>query len=393
MSSRVVSTPSLIGGSFADAVLRALKRVTWRTVAVTMAISVAFQAWVVIELADLYPALSVRATHLSAGIINLMMAFSIMFATLVADERVAQGAGRLRAYATAVVLGSAIGTTAQWYVHRWLHLAAINLDVPTANPVYDISQNFYQPAVTITQPAVMFFEFLIWGSLIVSIYAVRRTALLASERMARAQIGRANAQRRTLESKLQALQARVEPQFLFNTLAQVRDLYETDSATASRMLDDLIAYLRAALPHLRESTSTLAQETDLIVAYLGIMQAGPLGERNACEVDIPAEIQSARMPAMTLLPVVERVLIDGDDSAGVPICVSARASADTLRVEVACKRSLPVVEETNAVLRDLEERLRGLYGSEGTLERQTSPGLGTRIVMQIPYANANRGHR
>ena len=392
MSSRFESMPSAIGGSFADAVRRALQRVTWRTVAVTLAISAAFQAWVVVELADLYPTLSVGLTHLSAGIINVLMAFSIMLSTLVADEKVAQGAKRLPAYAAAVIIGSAIGAAAQWQVHRWLHLAAITLDAPSSNPIYDISRNFHQPAVDITQPAVMFFEFLIWGSIIVSIYVVRRTALLASERMAKAQIARANAQRRTLESRLQALQARVEPQFLFNTLGQVRDLYEFDPETASRMLGDLIAYLRAALPHLRESSSTLGQETDLISAYLNVVQAGR-GERLVFDLDIPAEVRLARMPAMTLLPVVERVLIDNARAVRAPIHVVARTSGGTLRIEVACDGELPVAADTEVVLRELGDRLRGLYGSEGSAELRKAPGRGTHIAIRMPYASADRDHR
>src|SRR5206468_7152836 len=105
-------------------------------------------------------------------------------------------------------------------------------------------------------------------------------ALLATARLNAAQVQRAETQRRTLESRLQVLQARVEPQFLFNTLAQVRELYESDPAKGGEMLGNLIVYLRAALPHLRESTSTLGQEMDLVTAYLNIMRVR-LGERLA----------------------------------------------------------------------------------------------------------------
>ena len=120
-----------------------------------------------------------------------------------------------------------------------------------------------RPDIAITQPAAMFFEFLIWGSIVVFIYVKRRNSLRADKRMHSARAQRAEAQRRTLESRLQALQARVEPQFLFNTLAEVRDLYDVDPALGGRMLGDLIAYLRAALPHFRESSSTVSRELEL----------------------------------------------------------------------------------------------------------------------------------
>ena len=77
-------------------------------------------------------------------------------------------------------------------------------------------------------------------------------------------------QKKALESHLQLMQAQVEPQFLFNTLRRVGDLYETDRSSADRMLDNLILYLRAALPQMRTSASTLGQEVQLAQAYLNI---------------------------------------------------------------------------------------------------------------------------
>ncbi len=90
----------------------------------------------------------------------------------------------------------------------------------------------------------MGFECLIWGSIIVWIYVNRRDALRAAARLNSAQVQRTETQRRTLESRLQALQARVEPQFLFSSLTQVHDLYESDPAKGRQVLGDLIAYLR-----------------------------------------------------------------------------------------------------------------------------------------------------
>jgi len=78
--------------------------------------------------------------------------------------------------------------------------------------------------------------------------AVQRLAVLRATQLERAKRGR-----QVLESRLQVMQARVEPQFLFNTLAQVERLYDTDTKLADVMLNDLIVYLRAALPLLRET--------------------------------------------------------------------------------------------------------------------------------------------
>ena len=91
------------------------------------------------------------------------------------------------------------------------------------------------------------------------------------------------------------MQARVEPQFLFSTLAQVQNLYEANAATGERMLDELIAYLRAATPRMRDTSSTLAQEIELARAYLAILKVR-LGDRLEYAIDIAEDSHGARMP-------------------------------------------------------------------------------------------------
>ena len=184
-----------------------------------------------------------------------------------------------------------------------------------------------RPDIVVTQPAAMFFEFLIWGSIVVFIYVKRRNALLADKRMHAARAQRAEARRCTLESRLQALQARVEPQFLFNTLAEVRDLYDIDPALGGRMLGDLIAYLRAALPHFRESSSTVGREVELAEAYLRIMHAR-LGDRFDFAVDVPPAAFSARMPAMILLPLIDRLLVDAGMASSSECLLRIEARSD-----------------------------------------------------------------
>ena len=67
------------------------------------------------------------------------------------------------------------------------------------------------------------------------------------------------ARRRLVEAQLQAMQARVDPQMFFDTLDTVQRLYTSDPRRAEGLLDELIVFLRAALPRLRTASSTLAQ--------------------------------------------------------------------------------------------------------------------------------------
>ena len=73
---------------------------------------------------------------------------------------------------------------------------------------------------------------------------------------------------RSLEARLSALQAQIEPHFLFNTLAHVQRLFETEPERGREMLRSLIDYLHAALPNMRGSGSSLRRELELARSYL-----------------------------------------------------------------------------------------------------------------------------
>ncbi|HYR00466.1 MAG TPA: histidine kinase [Casimicrobiaceae bacterium] len=395
-----MSAPAMLAPESAGAVARrvgagvlrqALKRVTPRALLATTAIALALDAWQSFEfLSEPYPEMIASSAYLSATIINLCMSFCIMLATFVADERVRAGATRMPAYARALVVGAAAGAIAQWLLHHGLRLPAVTNDMRLPG-IYDVPGD--QDDVAVTQPVVMFFEYLIWGSIAVFIYVNCRTALLAAARMNAAQVERARAQRRTLEMRLQALQARVEPQFLFNTLAQVRDLYEEDSARGARVLGDLIDYLRAALPRLRESGSTFARELDLVGAWLRIVRArgdGPATLR----ADASPQAMAARLPAMLLLPLIDHVLT-GAGTAGAPVVhVAARTGDARLRIEVSFAGVLLRDSGAGDFPAEIRDRLRALYGARAHLGVEVSPDRGDRrLFLEIPDEPADGDHR
>src|SRR5207244_12881023 len=241
----------------------------------------------------------------------------------------------------------------------------------------DLHGHFFGPVPISDEAAVMpvyvFFEYLIWGSIIVFIYVNRRNALRASARMNAAHVQRAETQRRALESRLQVLQARVEPKFLFDTLAQVRDLYERDPTTGSRTLGNLIVYLRAALPHLRESTSTLGQEVDLVGAYVAIMRTH-VGDAVAFHVEVTDLARAARMPAMVLLPLVNHALVHrlARRAPSGAIGIVARNAGGRLCVEIADSGEGFVSTAGSNDLRDVRERLHTLYSGAETLAFERS---------------------
>ena len=176
-------------------------------------------------------------------------------------------------------------------------------------------------------------EWLMLTGLAVYVYADRREARRMTELLHAAELQRNAQAKRVLESQLQAMQARIEPQFLFNTLAQVKRHYELDPAVGQRVLDELIAYLRAAMPRMRDTSSTLAQEIDLAVAYLSIVRMR-LGGRLTFEIEA-ADERDCRMAPMVLMPLIDHALAHGLDSA-VPraIRILVGIAADKLRVAI-----------------------------------------------------------
>ena len=111
-------------------------------------------------------------------------------------------------------------------------------------------------------------------------------------------------------ARLAVLQAQIEPHFVFNALANVRRLLRTDGLGATALLDDLLHYLKAALPALRSSKTTLAQELDLVRSFLAIHQVR-MGKRLHTQVSCDASVAHVALPPMALLTLVENALKHG----------------------------------------------------------------------------------
>jgi hypothetical protein len=102
---------------------------------------------------------------------------------------------------------------------------------------------------------------LFFGGLAVAAYASERRRARMLSALRTAELDRATSQQRLAETRLAALQARVDPDFLIQTLARFERLHTAEPAAADRVLDELIAYLRKALADLRTSAS--AAPTDV----------------------------------------------------------------------------------------------------------------------------------
>src|SRR5262249_35461127 len=142
--------------------------------------------------------------------------------------------------------------------------------------------------------------------------------------------------RQTLEARLQLMEAQIEPHFLFNSLANVQRLYETEPESGERLLENLKFYLRAALPQMRDARATLGRETDLARPYSEVLRA-QMGERLLFSLDIPPKLHEHAFPPMMVITLVENAIKHGIHASpsGGEIVVRARLDSERLTVEVA----------------------------------------------------------
>ena len=201
----------------------------------------------------------------------------------------------------------------------------------------------------------------------------------AAARLAAAQTAQRDARRRLAEARLQEVQARIDPRLLFEMLDAVRHLYERDPAQAESYLDELIVFLRAALPRLRTVSSSLAREAELARAFVRLRAlAGTVAPETMVEVDISPDAMHARFPPGVLLP-----LLDAAVRRNVSPCRLTAA-----RSNGACRLDLVLgAAPSDAVVARVKALLMELYGTAAKLEVESSRDL-TRATVEVPHEPA-----
>jgi LytS/YehU family sensor histidine kinase len=151
------------------------------------------------------------------------------------------------------------------------------------------------------------------------------------------------------------------------------------------MMDDLIAYLRAAMPLMRDTSSTVAREIELARAYLDIVRLR-LGERLAVSIEMPPEIAATRMPPMMLLPLIDHVVVRGLEPSRAAGALSVRASVDAgrLRLTIADSGAGFVPEADGDGIAEIRARLEALYGGKASLDLRRRDGDATVAVLDLP---------
>jgi hypothetical protein len=219
-------------------------------------------------------------------------------------------------------------------------------------------------------------------------YAVAEVVCLRvqTHRAFEASIRRRSAlEHQVLESRLAAMQAQVEPRFLFDTLVDIEAMYERDPQAAASNLDRLISYLRAALPRLREAGSTIAAELDLVRAYLNVVTSLH-GGRPRLAIEVAEECGGGRFYPMLLLPLVQRAV--RHRSGALPDEIAIAVRREDRQTVIAIRVSMAGGCKDDPELARVRERLAGLYGAAASLQC-AEPGTGaTELTLRIPANGA-----
>ncbi|MDK2123029.1 sensor histidine kinase [Parachitinimonas caeni] len=207
-------------------------------------------------------------------------------------------------------------------------------------------------------------------------------------------LAKAEAERNQAELKLSVLAAQIEPHFLFNTLAGVRSAIASDPQRAIVIVDHLVDYLRATIPKLRSdggsSQGRLAAQLEAAKAYLGLMRARI--PRLSFEIDAAPDLQTASLPPLTLISLVENAVKHGiEPKVGQGFI---RVQARRLQTEQGEQLEVSVHDDgvgfggsssgTGIGLANIRERLAALYGCTGGLTLKARPEGGVAAIITVP---------
>ncbi|MEO6579949.1 MAG: histidine kinase [Sphingomicrobium sp.] len=223
-------------------------------------------------------------------------------------------------------------------------------------------------------------------------------AAVAQSQALRAQRRAADAESAAQTAQVRALRYQVNPHFLFNTLNSLSSLIMTGrSERAEEMLLALSTFFRTSLSMNPTADVTLAEEIDLQRLYLDIEMIR-FPSRLKVEIDVPRELESVRLPALILQPLVENAIKYGVSATRdvVRLTISATAldggklllrvgnSGGTGKAKSRGRRDSDRIEGTGVGLANVCQRLAARFGGKATCEYGATDSGGFEVRIIIP---------
>jgi sensor histidine kinase YesM len=301
------------------------------------------------------------------GFSHVLLMVALMLVTIIATGNLGpqRGVQRIAALAAAVVVSAGLGTLLRIALAYWWTGSDVSDMLPYVWPRY----------------AVL-------GGMLTLVRELTRREQTSIEAMQRAEIDRADFEREMAEARLQMLRAQIEPHFLFNTLANVRRLYDTERAAGATMLENLMRYLEMALPQIRENESTLGRDAELVEAFLRIQQIR-MGRRLVFNIDISERLRLHPVPPMMLLTLVENAIKHGltPSTDGGVLRISARHDGDRLILSVADTGvGFAPGSGAGTGLSNIRARLAAQFGGRASLAIENNELGGVTAMVALPLA-------
>lgn len=193
-------------------------------------------------------------------------------------------------------------------------------------------------------------------------------------------------------AQLNALQRQIEPHFIFNALNSIAGLVrENKNDAAVGMIAALSDFMRRVAMSSNDSLVRLAQEVEFLERYLHIQEVR-FGARLKLDLQIPNELRQARIPSLTLQPLVENAIKHGiaKRAQGGEVRVEAANSEGRLRLSV--YNDGPLLENGHPTapdgigLSNLRTRLKLLYGTDFELRLENFGITGVEVSVSVPYS-------
>ena len=195
------------------------------------------------------------------------------------------------------------------------------------------------------------------------------------------------------KAEFKALQAQINPHFLYNTLNTIMSFCRTSPETARTLLAHLATLMQRCFDNRTEFIS-LKNEMDGIVSYLEIAKVR-FGSRLAVDIDIDPALEQAQIPPLTLQPLVEnalehglfpkvsdcRLAINGQlTNDGMVLCIQDNG------VGIPPQKLAGLMTESERIgVKNVSQRLKSLYGEQYGLSIASHPNGGTQATIRIPY--------
>jgi two-component system sensor histidine kinase AlgZ len=198
-------------------------------------------------------------------------------------------------------------------------------------------------------------------------------------------------QRAELEARVQALQSRIRPHFLFNSMNSIASLIGSDPAAAESAIEDLATLFRATLSQVSVEVS-MAEEIELCRRYLNIEQLR-LGARLQVQWRIDALPGALPIPGLCLQPLLENAIYHGIQTLAEGGCVGIEGEYKDGWVRLAVSNPLPAASArehkgNRMALDNIARRLQALYGEDaGVAAEQDQNNYIARLFYRVAERN------